>query len=50
MSAQALGKAAVQAGKAASDVAGAQVLKSGAKRDPELYVWLHVLLDRQRRL
>ncbi|KAG9240936.1 hypothetical protein BJ878DRAFT_523324 [Calycina marina] len=38
MSGQMIGKAAQQAGKAASDVAGKGVLQKGAKRDPELYI------------
>jgi len=50
MSAQAIGKAAAQAGKAASDVAGSQVLKKGAKRDPELYVCSNMPPERQRLL
>jgi len=47
MSAQAVGRAAAQAGKAASEVAGAQVLKKGANRDPELYVRSDMTLHRQ---
>jgi len=38
MSAQAAGKIAAQAGKAAGKAAEGHVLKKGAKRDPELYV------------
>jgi hypothetical protein len=38
MSAQAAGRIAAQAGKAAAQKADGHVLNKGAKRDPELYV------------